>query len=157
MDKKQHQEIVNDDSLTASKKIEAVFAGLPPETDDQKAAREDELDDRFYEDNADNIVLDFGRLLREFERSAKEQYGEDSAEFQTLKAEIVPVKAKVREYKDHISHPDVKKALRPLHEIWREYRGWDQDGKGGLQQRTKEPDRAILSSFHARASFDLRS
>ena len=157
MDRKQHQAIVSDDTLTASEKAEAVFAALPRETADQKAARVAEDDNRFYEEHADEIVHDFWRLLHEFERSAQEQYGENSAEFQTLKAEIAPVKAKVRAYGEHILHPDVQQAIKPLHEIWKEYRGWDQDGEGGLQQRTKEPDRAILSSFHARASFDLRS
>lgn len=155
LDKPTHEQIIGNGGLQVGQKIDAVFAGLPTETVDANAARKTEEEKQFFEDNADQTLSNFWRLLNEWDNATKRTYGEDSAEYQELKADIAPVLEKVKTYRGNILHPQTQKAIRPLHEIWVIYRGCEYDADGGVNQRRREPDREILSAFHATASFNL--
>lgn len=155
MDKRTYDNIINDDGLSSDEKVSAIFAGLPQETREQKQVREKAEEQSFFEENADQTLTNFWRLLHELDASTKEKLGEDNAEYQSLKAEIEPVQTKVKTYGDNILHPNVQRAIKPLHEIWKEYKGWDYGDNGGIKFRNKQPDREILSSFHRTASFDI--
>ncbi len=155
MDKKLHQAIIEDDDLTLTEKIDAVFAALPPETDAQKVAREAEIEEEFYIESARDVLGGVSGIVYKWLYATKQAHGEDSAEYQNLTAETASIRKKLRNYSEDITHPNVRAALPSLREIWRANRGWDYNDQGGISKTDKRPDRNTLSALQRATSFNL--
>ncbi len=132
-----------------------VVATLPRMTEEEAVARQEQMDEEFYDEDARGTITNFSILLHDWTDATRDAYGEESKEYSDLQLQIQPVRQKLRKFRSNLYHPEVKKAIKPLSELWAEYRGWDQNDKGGLEQRKKPIGPEVLSAFWRTASFDL--
>lgn len=144
-----------------SKELRAILTGeikLPPRSPEEEAAyvaRQEKLDEEFYDEDARDTITDFSVLLSNYRDATIGRYGEDSAEASAVVELIVPIKGKLRQFRDNIYDPNVKEAIKSLREIWTEYKGGYYDEKGELHWRNKPIGPEVVSAFWGTAKFDL--
>lgn len=141
------QKILARADLTLDEKFKLVAGSSKPIGEAEQAKWHKEVHEEFYDENARGTITHFSLLLHDWEVSTKETYGEDSAEYKQLKAQIEPVREKLNELRGNLQDPEVKRVIEPLHELWAEYRGYYPNDKGGLEQRQKPLEQKVISSF----------
>ena len=127
-----------------------------PHISDEEAAKLDEKwwEETYYE-HVREMVGNFSFLLHEWMNATGGTYGTDSKEYRDLQQQVEPVMAMLDKLEYNCDNPEVKKVIKPLGEIWAEYRGWDGNDEGGFRQRKKPLGPEIISAFWRTASLDL--
>jgi hypothetical protein len=146
------------DELTPEELEEAfnrVVAKLPQMTEEERAARDKQLDEEFYYEDAQEAMDRFWILSCHYRDAVIDKYGSDSAEASAVKDDLAFVLSKLRKLESNIDHPNVKQTVKTLSDIWSEYKGGYYDEKGELHWRNKAIGPEIISTFRRTVDFDL--
>ena len=132
-----------------------VVGDLPPATEEETAAWLQEMDEKFYYEDAATAITRSFILLSDYRDGKIKELGESSSEVTAVKEEIAPAMTKLRGLENNLDNPDVKKAIKSLRDIWTEYKGGYYDEKGELKWRNKPVGAEIIPALRSAINFDL--
>ena len=132
-----------------------VVTTLPHITEEEATRLDEKWWDETYYEHVTTTIRDFSVLLREWTNATGDTYGTDSKEYRDLQQQVQPVRDMLQKIEYNCDNPEVKKVIKPLSEIWAEYRGWYQNEQGGLEQRKKPIGLEVISAFWRTASLDI--
>ena len=137
------------------KAFNRVVATLPQMTEEESAARDKQLDEEFYYEDATEAINYFWILSCHYRDAVIDKHGSDSAEASAVKDDLAFVITKLRKLESNIDHPSVKMAVKSLRDTWAEYKGGYYDDQGELHWRNKPIGPEVISTFRRTVDFDL--
>lgn len=132
-----------------------VVGDLPPATEEESAAWLQEMDEKFYYEDATEAINHFWILSCHYRDAVIDKYGSNSAEASAVKDDLAFVITKLRKLESNVDHPNVKMAVKSLRDTWAEYKGGYYDEKGELHRTNKPIGPEVISAFRRTVDFDL--
>ncbi len=132
-----------------------VVATLPRMTEEEAVARQEQMDEEFYYEDATEAITHSFTLLFDYRDKKIKEFGENSAEVTAVKEEIAPVMTKLREIENHLFHPAAKNVIKSLRDIWGEYRGGYYDEQKEYRWRDEPVGAEIVPALRRATNLNL--
>lgn len=144
--------------MTREEKEEAfnrVVGHLSPATEEESAAWLQEMDEKFYYEDATEAISGSLGLLFKYRAKVIEEFGEDSAEVVSATEEITPVVREVRKLEADLDNPEVKKVIKSLRSVWGEYEGGSYDESGEYKWNNKPIGVEVIPAIRSAINFNI--